>query len=174
MHSKISILATAALTLPLAAFGQSVTYHGYASTVSCSGDNFQCTDGGAVCCSFPTGFRFSAQWDNLPAGSQGQGYTNNGCSSFLFSVFGPGTKCFNGGGESFTNLNWFHSPQKRDAGAESECVGPALFEYTDPSSGEVRGIKVPGAGKNTTEAEIIANLRLKNDFASLEKYERAY
>jgi hypothetical protein len=175
MFSKISILLATAMTMPLAAFGQQiVTYHGYASTVSCSGDNFQCTDGGAVCCSFPTGFTFSAQWDNLPSGTQGQGYTNGVCTAFLFSVFGPGTKCWNGGGSSFQTLDWFHSPQKRDADPKSECVGASLFEYTDPTSGEVRGIKVPGGGKNLTEAEVIADLRLKNDFASLEKYERAY
>jgi hypothetical protein len=173
MFSKLSIFATAALTVPLAA--QIITYQGYASAVSCSGDNFQCRTTGAVCCSFPTGFRFSAQWDNLPAATQGQGYTDGACTDVLFTVFGPGTKCWNGGGTTFTTLNFFHSPQKRDSAAadSSECVGPAIFEYTDTSSGQVRGIKVPGAGKNVTEAEVIANLRLNNDFAALEKYERA-
>ena len=174
MFPKLSFLATTALTMPLAAFGFGIAFRGYASAVSCSGDNFQCDIPGAVCCSVPTGFGFSAQFDNLPNGIQGQGYADEGCTSFLFSVFGLGTQCWNGEGVSFASLDWFHSPVKRDAGAESECVGPALFEYTDPSSGQVRAIKVPGAGKNTTEAEIIANLRLKSQFASLEKYERAY
>jgi hypothetical protein len=174
MFSKLSIFATAALTVPLAA--QVITYHGYASAVSCSGDNFQCTTGEDVCCSFPAGFGFSAQWDNLLVDTQGQGYTGGVCIDVLFSVLGPGTKCWNGEGTSFTSLNYFHSSQKRDSAAadSSEYVGPAIFEYTDTSSGQVRGIKVPGAGKNTTEAEVIANLRLKNDFAALEKYERAY
>ncbi|KAF9536752.1 hypothetical protein CPC08DRAFT_609046, partial [Agrocybe pediades] len=121
------------------ALTQTVNYRGYASTVSCSGSAFGCTDGGWVCCSLPTGFGLSVQFDNLPAGTQGQGYTNGGCSAFLFDLFGPGTKCWNGGGNHrATNINWFHSPQghKRDLAAQREneedstaCVEPAFFEY---------------------------------------------
>ncbi|KAF4609914.1 hypothetical protein D9613_010241 [Agrocybe pediades] len=152
-----------------------VNYRGYANTVSCSGDAFGCSDGGAVCCSLPTGFGFSAQFDNLPAGTQGQGYTGGGCTDFLFSVFGSGTKCWNGGGARATHLNWFHSPQRRsiaiaeraneDAGAE--CAEPTFFEYQN-TDGTVRTIKVP-ADKGA--AQKIADLHLAKNYTALAAYE---
>ena len=168
--TKLSVAAGLLAIAPSAVSG--LQYQGYANTVSCSGDFFFCNDGGAVCCSLPTGFGFSAQFNDLPAGTQGQGYTNNGCSSFVFSVFGPGTKCWNGGGTRVSNLNWFHSPQRRgiDASASTECVSASGFTYTD-DSGVERTIKIPGGGKNATEAEIVAGLRKSQDYAGLAKYE---
>ncbi|KAF8962496.1 hypothetical protein BDZ97DRAFT_1662913 [Flammula alnicola] len=172
-------LATIFTALTAALFGapavaQSVSYEGFASTVSCSGSAFGCTDGGNVCCSLPTGFGFSVQFNNLPSGTQGQGYTNNGCSSFLFALFGPGTKCFNGGGTRATNMNWFHSPQGRRgiearaaAEAATNCSSPAYFKYED-ASGAAKQIKVPAA---SGAAQTIADLFTAKNFGALAKYE---
>ncbi|KAF9552786.1 hypothetical protein CPC08DRAFT_754565 [Agrocybe pediades] len=122
----------------------------------------------AVCCSLPTGFGFSAQFDNLPAGTQGQGYTGSGCSSFLFSVFGPETKCWNGGGARATHLNWFHSPQRRDENtSDSNCVEPTFFEYKN-TDGSMRTIKVP-AEKGS--AQKIADLHIAKNYSALAVYE---
>ncbi|KAI4208189.1 MAG: hypothetical protein LQ349_009761 [Xanthoria aureola] len=124
-----------------------LNYRGYSSTNSCSGS-----------------YGYSAQFENLPSGSQGQGYTNNGCSSFLFDLFGPGTKCWNGGGRRATNLNWFRSPSRimaRDANAipnnnaaaaekEKKC-SPDGFSYPD-EDGTMRDIKVEDA----EHAELLA------------------
>ena len=167
MFTKLAFLAGLVATIPAVS---AVQYQGYANTVSCSGDAFGCNDGGAVCCSLPTAFGFSAQFNDLPSGTQGQGY-KDACKAFMFSVFGPGTKCWNGGGARATHLNWFHSPQgrrsipTRDDGAE--CATPDSFTYTD-DAGVTRTIRVPG---NMTEAEKISTLRQKGDFATLAKYE---
>ncbi|KAJ3510048.1 hypothetical protein NMY22_g16095 [Coprinellus aureogranulatus] len=149
-----------------------VTYRGYSNTVSCSGDNFFCRDGGAVCCSLPTGFGFSAQFENLPGGSQGQGYTGGGCSDFLFQVFGPGTKCWNGGGARATHLNWFHSPQRRAAadGKAENCATPDGFEYRD-AAGVQHTINIPAG--NATAAEEIAKHYTNKDWKALSKLESA-
>ncbi len=45
-----------------------LNYRGYSSTNSCSGSNFGFSDNGAVCRSLPTGYGYSAQFDNLPNG----------------------------------------------------------------------------------------------------------
>ena len=169
--TKISAVVGLLAVAPAAVSG--LQYQGYANTVSCSGDFFFCNDGGAVCCSLPTGFGFSAQFNGLPAGTQGQGYKNGGCSSFVFSVFGPGTKCWNGGGSRVSNLNWFHSPQGRrsiDASQPVECASANGFSYTDHTGAE-RVIKIPGGGKNATAAEVVASLRKNQDFEALAKYE---
>ncbi|KAF8196595.1 hypothetical protein BJ912DRAFT_114530 [Pholiota molesta] len=173
MQFKLATLVSVALFVG-PALAQTISYEGFSNTVSCSGSAFGCTDGGGVCCSLPTGFGFSAQFTNLPSGSQGQGYTNNGCSSFLFSLFGPGTKCFNGGGTRATNLNWFHSPQGRRAvqareaeATAANCSAPAYFKYED-ASGIHKTIKVP-AGEGA--AQTIADLYLAGDLTSLAAYE---
>ncbi|KAJ3515196.1 hypothetical protein NMY22_g14510 [Coprinellus aureogranulatus] len=165
-HLLSAITIAVAATQGLAA--DIVTYRGYASTVQCSGDNFFCRDGGAVCCSFPTGFGFSAQFENLPSGSQGQGYTGNACTSFLFSVFGPGTKCWNGGGRRATHLNWFHSPQKREV--DEDCAIPNGFEYRD-AAGTQRVITIPAG--NATAAEEIAKQYINKDWKALASYHGA-
>ena len=121
MQFKIitALAALGAALLAVPAMAQTVAYEGFASTVSCSGSAFGCSDGGAVCCTLPTGFGFSAQFNNLPSGSQGQGYTNNACTDFLFSVFGPGTKCWNGGGARAARANaGGHIGRAGGAGAE--------------------------------------------------------
>ena len=171
--TKITAVAGILAIAPAAV--SALQYQGYSNTVSCSGDFFFCNDGGAVCCSLPTGFGFSAQFNSLPSGSQGQGYTGSGCSSFLFSVFGSGTKCWNGGGARATHLNWFHSPQRRSVEAraavpDAPCAVPDSFSYTD-DAGVSRVIRVPGNGKNMTEAENIVTLRRNDDFEALAKYE---
>lgn len=157
---------------------QPVTYQGFASTVSCTGSHFQCTDGGAVCCSFPTGFGYSVQFNNLPPGSQGQGYTGGECYSFLFAVFGPGTKCWNGGGLGATNMNWFHSPARSrrnrfDINFKNErsrlsgnCSSPTAFTYED-NNGVQRSIRFPLDGQ---AAGKIAKLYLARDFNGLLEY----
>jgi len=152
-----------------------ITYRGYASSVSCSGSSFYCSDGGAVCCSLPTGYGLSVAFENLPAGTQGQGYTGGSCSNFLFDLYGPGTKCWNGGGSKrATNINWFHSPYGRSIAISdradedgSNCTEPVAFEYETPE-GTSRIIKVPtekGSG------EKVAALYLEKNFAGLAAYE---
>ncbi|KAF8194561.1 hypothetical protein BJ912DRAFT_847695 [Pholiota molesta] len=171
MQLKLAtLISLAALAAP--ALAQSISYEGFASTVSCSGSAFGCTDGGNVCCSLPTGFGFSAQFTALPSGAQGQGYTGNGCSDFLFSLFGSGANaCWNGGGARATNLNWFHSPQGRRAAVQAraaaaaavDCSAPVYFKY-DVASGAERTIKVP-AGEGAAQA--IADLYLAGNFTAL-------
>jgi len=165
----------ALVTVATGAIAQNVNYRGYASTVSCSGSAFGCSDGGAVCCSLPTGFGFSAQFDNLPAGTQGQGYTGGGCTDFAFSLFGPGTKCFNGGGSRVTHLNWFHSPQRRsiaiaeraNENARAACAEPTFFEY-HAEDGSLKTIKVP---TTTGSAQKIADLHAAQNYTALASYE---
>ena len=176
MQFKIvtALAALGAALLAVPAIAQTVAYEGFASTVSCSGSAFGCSDGGAVCCTLPTGFGFSAQFNNLPSGSQGQGYTNNACTDFLFSVFGPGTKCWNGGGARAASLNWFHSPSGRrginqvravDTSGKN-CSEPISFSY-EATSGK-RTIKVPAT---TGAAQTIADLYLAKDLDALGAYE---
>ncbi|KAF9501136.1 hypothetical protein BDN71DRAFT_838035 [Pleurotus eryngii] len=82
MYFNIKPFALHAITVALAPVASAVLYAGFASTTSCSGDNF-CEDNGSVCCSLPTGFGFSAEFGNLPAGTQGQGYIGSTCGNFL-------------------------------------------------------------------------------------------
>ncbi|KAF4573617.1 hypothetical protein EYR36_008135 [Pleurotus pulmonarius] len=167
MHTNARTLAFLALTT-LTQLASAVRYAGFSSTVSCTGANFFCDDGGAVCCALPTGFGFSVEFDNLPAGTQGQGYTGDTCGSFLFSVFGPGTKCWSGGGVRATHMNWFHSPQGRrsvlPARAENLTCAPSGFTYHD-ESGTERTIQVP-----LGEADTMAESYHKKDFAKLASY----
>ncbi|KAF9471622.1 hypothetical protein BDN70DRAFT_975642 [Pholiota conissans] len=172
MQFKLTALVSAAV-LAAPVLAQNVNYEGFASTVSCSGSAFGCTDGGAICCSLPTGFGFSAQFNNLPSGSQGQGYTGGGCGNFVFSVFGPGTKCQNLGGGRVSNLNWFHSPQggrravqARAAEEATACSEPSYFRYT--VNGAERTIKVPAT---TGSAQTIADLYLARNMTALSAYE---
>lgn len=171
--------AAALFSVPFAV-SQIITYQGFANTVSCQGSHFQCVDGGAVCCSLPTGFGYSIQFNNLPAGSQGQGYINGGCSNFVFAVFGPGTKCWNGGGSSATNMNWFHSPQRSRRHTTNSflpqnpmndlpmnCSTPTTFTY-EGRDGVDKMIRVPPA---VGAAQIIAELFLADDFESLSAYD---
>jgi hypothetical protein len=149
-----------------------VQYNGYASSVECSGASFGCNDNGGLCCGpFPTGFGESAQFINLPAGTQGQGYTGSTCAAFLFSVFGPGTKCFNsGGGTPFTHLNWFHSAGRAATGSDAvstQCAQPNAFTYAD-GTGIERTIKVP---TSINASEAIAALYLVKNFDALAAYE---
>ncbi|KAF7436084.1 hypothetical protein PC9H_002910 [Pleurotus ostreatus] len=168
MHMSVSPLVLLPLTI-LAPLVSAVRYAGFASTVSCSGANFFCDDGGAVCCSLPTGFGFSVEFDNLPAGTQGQGYTGDTCGDFLFSVFGPDTKCWNGGGVRATHMNWFHSPQNTrrnflPARADNSTCAPSGFTYHDESSTQ-KTIQVP-----LGEANMVAESYHKRDFAKLASY----
>ncbi|TEB21238.1 hypothetical protein FA13DRAFT_1671843 [Coprinellus micaceus] len=166
-----------ALTLTLAAVtsesvAQTVTYRGYSSTVQCSGANFFCSDGGAVCCGpMPAGFGFSAQFENLPLGSQGQGYTD-ACRNFLFAVFGSGTKCWNGGGARANFLNWFHSASRRAVsdGTGADCATPTGFNYKD-GAGVEHTIKVPSGEANATE--VIAEHFKNQNWKALAAYESA-
>lgn len=172
MHftSLISALFLTLVALTSGSVAQTVTYRGYSSTVQCSGSNFFCSDGGGVCCGpMPAGFGFSAGFENLPNGSQGQGYTDN-CRSFLFAVFGSGTRCWNGGGARANFLNWFHSAgriQARDATEAKECTAPNGFSYKD-GAGAARVIKV-AAG----EGEVIAEHFKSQNWTALAAYESA-
>lgn len=167
------LLSAVTLTV-LAVTGESmaITYRGYSNTVQCSGANFFCNDGGAVCCGpFPAGFGYSAQFENLPNGSQGQGYTN-ACSNFLFALFGSGTKCWNGGGARANYLNWFHSAGRVPAadGSGENCAAPVGFSYHD-DKGVERTIVVPAGRANATEA--IAQQYVNKDWKALETYQSA-
>ncbi|KAJ3549860.1 hypothetical protein NMY22_g718 [Coprinellus aureogranulatus] len=147
-----------------------VTYRGYSSTVECSGSNFWCRDGGAVCCGpFPAGFGYSAQFESLPLGTQGQGYTD-ACSAFRFAVFGPGTKCWNGGGARSNYLNWFHSAGRQPSGDGSGagCVAPSGFTYHD-DKGVERHIRIPTGQANATE--VIAQKYVNKDWQGLSAYQ---
>ncbi|KAI4117173.1 MAG: hypothetical protein LQ338_007601 [Usnochroma carphineum] len=140
-----------------------LNYRAYSSSNSCSGSNFGCSDNGGVCCgSWPAAYGYSAQFDNLASGTQGQGYTNGGCSSYLFTVYGSGTQCWkSGGGQRATSINWFHSQSRRvkaraeeapaSASAEGKECSPQFFSY-QTLDGQDRTIKVSSA----QEAEIIA------------------
>ncbi|KAF9483082.1 hypothetical protein BDN70DRAFT_963831 [Pholiota conissans] len=167
MQFKLTALVSAAV-LAVPALAQNVNYEGFASTVSCSGSAFGCTDGGAICCSLPTGFGFSAQFNNLLSGSQGQGYTGGGCSNFAFSVFGPGTKCQNLGGGRVSNSpqGGRRAVQARAAEEATVCSEPSYFRYT--INGAERTIKVPAA---TGAAQAIADLYLANKVTALATYE---
>lgn len=169
----LAALGTALLAVP--AMAQTVTYQGFASTVSCSGSAFGCSDNGALCCVLPTGFGFSAQFNDLPSGSQGQGYTNDGCTSFIFSLFGPGTQCWNGDGVvRAASLNWFHSPSRRRGvnqaraaqSSSANCSQPISFTY-EVDSGE-RTIKVPAT---PGAAQTMADLYLAKNLDALAAYE---
>ncbi|KAF9470955.1 hypothetical protein BDN70DRAFT_939300 [Pholiota conissans] len=160
----IALIFAAVAAAP--AVTQAISYQGFANTV----------DDGGVCCSLPTGFGFSAQFNNLPAGAQGQGYTGNSCSNFAFTLFGPGTKCQNLGGTRATNLNWFHSPQagRRAIQASATETGNAAANCTSPDSfnykvnGVQRTIKVPA---DVGAAQVIADHYLANDMTALASYE---
>ncbi|KAI4087636.1 MAG: hypothetical protein LQ344_006634 [Seirophora lacunosa] len=140
-----------------------LNYRVYSSTNSCSGSSFGCSDNGAVCCgSWPAAYGYSAQFDNLPIGTQGQGYTGGSCRSFLFAVYGSGTQCWkSGGGSRATNANWFHSASRRvkaraeeapaSASGEGKECSPHFFSYA-AENGEARTIKVNSA----EEAGVIA------------------
>ncbi|KAJ3549867.1 hypothetical protein NMY22_g723 [Coprinellus aureogranulatus] len=168
------LFSTTSLTiLAIASEGmaqQQVTYRGYSSTVQCSGTNFNCRDAGLVCCGpFPVGFGFSAQFENLPAGTVGEGFTD-ACRSNLFTVFGPGTKCWNGGGRRANFLEWFHATAKlpeRDGSGEG-CVAPDGFTYQD-GQGVEHTIRVPAGQANATE--IIAQHFVNKNWDVLATYE---
>ncbi len=168
MYFNIKPFALLAITTALAPVASAVHYAGFSSTTSCSGANFFCDDNGGICCSLPTAFGFSVQFDNLPAGTQGQGYTGSTCGDFLFSVFGPGTKCWNGGGARASHMNFFHSPQGRRSvlpvRADNSTCAPSGFTYYDESGAE-KTIKVP-----VGEAEAVAALHANKDFAGLASY----
>ncbi|KAL8727673.1 MAG: hypothetical protein Q9166_005909 [cf. Caloplaca sp. 2 TL-2023] len=165
----ISTLAT--FMLAASPMINALNYRAYSSTNSCSGSSFSCSDGGAVCCgSMPAGYGFSAQFDNLPAGTQGQGYTNNGCSSYLFTVYGPGTACWKSGGNSrATNLNWFYSAGSRvkpRAAVEGRKCSPHFFSYPD-KEGKMREVKVEDA----EHAEVLASQFQEGNLTALSKVE---
>ncbi|KAJ8481559.1 hypothetical protein ONZ45_g15272 [Pleurotus djamor] len=162
---------TALLALALSPMASAIRYAGFASTISCTGPNFFCEDGGAVCCALPTGFGVSVQFLGLPLGTQGQGYTGNTCRNFLFAVFGPGDRCWNGGGARASHMNWFLSPvgggdqgiAVRDAADNTTC-GPSGFTYQD-AAGVEKSIQVP-----LGEADNIVALYTKKNFAALANY----
>ncbi|RDB22094.1 hypothetical protein Hypma_011103 [Hypsizygus marmoreus] len=163
-----------AVALAAPALAQGLPYEGYANTVSCSGAAFGCRDGGAVCCALPTGYGYSAQFNGLPVATQGQGYTGNTCGTLLFAVFGPGTKCWSGGGSRATHINWFHSPQARRViqareaeATAANCTAPAYFKYENASGIEKR-IKVPA---DEGAAQTIADLYIAGDLTALAAYE---
>ncbi|KAF4604235.1 hypothetical protein EYR40_001416 [Pleurotus pulmonarius] len=121
---SIALLALTALT-PMAS---ALRYAGFSSTVGCSGSNFFCDDGGSVCCSLPTGFGFSVEFDNLPAGTQGQG------------------------------LSSAPAPSRRSvlpARADNSTCAPSGFTYHDESGAE-KTIKVP-VGEAEAIAALHAN-----------------
>ena len=53
----------------------------------------------------------------------GQGYSSGApCSDVIFNVFGPGTKCWNGGrGSRAAYMNWFYSPGGRRGARSVSC-----------------------------------------------------
>ncbi|KAJ3536256.1 hypothetical protein NMY22_g6107 [Coprinellus aureogranulatus] len=168
----LSAITLTVLAVAGEGMAQQVTYRGYTSTVQCSGTNFWCRDEGLVCCGpFPVGFAFSAQFENLPAGTRGEGFTD-ACRSVIFSVFGPGTKCWNGGGRRANWLEWFHSagrlPEQIRDGSGEGCVPPSGFTYQD-GQGVEHSIQVPAGQANATE--VIAQQFLNKDWKALAAYQ---
>ncbi|KAL8811981.1 MAG: hypothetical protein Q9200_001379 [Gallowayella weberi] len=180
----ISTLAT--IILAASPMISAVNYRGYTSTTSCSGSSFGCSDGGAVCCgSLPAGYGYSAQFDNLPAGSQGQGYTG-GCGNFVFAVYGSGTH-LPSHSPFMSHASWtplFSSshvlphpfkhphltpnfPRHRPRTPESnENCSPHFFSYPD-AEGKMRDVKVDDA----EHAAVLADLYKNRNFSALEKVE---
>lgn len=172
MH-LIRVLPIAALTLLASTTGSlaQVRLRGFSNPVECSGPNFLCPAAGTgICCSLPAGFGLSAQFESLPAGAQGSGYVDGTCQNLLFSVFGPGTRCWNGGGRSVSSLNFSHSAAGRDISARQNCVLPTGFTYHN-GEGVERTIKVPSGDPNA--AEVIVQLYLNRDWEALAVYEDA-
>ncbi|KAF8955411.1 hypothetical protein BDZ97DRAFT_1631870, partial [Flammula alnicola] len=108
----------------------------FANSIACVGPFLACIDSSFVCCDLPTGFGFSVQFNDLPVATQGQGYTDVACSSFLFVEFGPGTGCWNGAGQSISSINHFPAGQGRSgidtraaAEASTNCSSPSYFKY---------------------------------------------
>ena len=168
----LSALSLALVAMSNESVAQTVTYRGYSNTVQCTGANFFCRDNGGVCCGpMPAGFGFSAGFENLPNGSQGQGYTD-ACRSFLFAVFGSGTRCWNGGGARANYLNWFHSAGRREVGEGSreECTIPSGFTYVD-GEGVARVIEVPVGNANATQ--VIAEQYTNKNWKALAAYKSA-
>jgi hypothetical protein len=140
----------------------SLRYNAYSSTNTCSGPSFGCTDNGGVCCGgMPTGYGYSGLFNNLPIGSQGQGYSSGPpCTNFTFNVFGPRAKCRNsGGGSRAAYLNWFHSP----GGRRDEVRGTGSSIGGTTAQDRLRGEDV---------AQKIADLFEKQDFSALALYEK--
>ncbi|KAF4573645.1 hypothetical protein EYR36_008163 [Pleurotus pulmonarius] len=164
---SLILLAITALTTITSA--ENIQYDAFASTVECSGAKFSCFDGGALCCALPPAFGFSVQFNNFAVAEQGQGYTGSTCGNFLFALFGPGTKCWNGGGVRATHANWFHTSGRRTIdphAVNQNCTTPSSFTYHDELSGTERTIKVPPNG-----ADEVAEFYVKKDFAKLASYD---
>ncbi len=170
--SSLAALSIALLAVP--AIAQTVSYQGYASTVSCSGSSFGCSDNGALCCVLTRRLRFLCAVQRPSKRLPGQGYSNDGCTDFIFSVFGPGTQCVTGSGTRSASLNWFHSPSGRRGinqaraaqSSGANCSQPISFTY-EVDSGE-RTIRVPAT---TGAAQNIADLYLAKDLDALAAYE---
>ncbi|KAF9463681.1 hypothetical protein BDZ94DRAFT_1297703 [Collybia nuda] len=169
MHFSLIVTVAAAIAF---ANIQALEYRGYSSSTSCDGDSFSFNDDGALCSSLPTGFGLSVQFFGLPSGTQGQGYVEGGCTEFLFSVFGPGNKCWNGGGTPATHANWFHSPngfgaRGVDANVKNgteKCNHPISFSYTDLNE-QTKEVLIDATIED--HAEKIAALYAKKDYAGL-------
>ncbi|KAJ3522630.1 hypothetical protein NMY22_g11806 [Coprinellus aureogranulatus] len=147
-----------------------IVIRAYSSPIQCSGPSFSCSVGNNVCCTIPDGFGFSAGFENLPAGFTGEGFTDAGCTSFLFSIFGPGNRCWNGGGSRAGSLKFLPSVEAREAGdvEKRSCVLPTGFDYHD-GDGVHRSIRVPG--DDPSAAEVIVQLYLNRDWDALAEYE---
>jgi len=164
---SFKLLSATALFISTA-FG--VDVRGYSNAVGCSGSYFHNDNGGGVCITFPTGFRGSAQWVGLPAGAQGQGYSDT-CSTFLFAEFGPGSPCHTTGGQGFKTLNWFHSPHKAIPGVSKpeskgvECEGPTGFTY-ETEDGTTKTVDVT----DMQHAEELAGLYFAENYTALAMY----
>ncbi|KAL8851498.1 MAG: hypothetical protein Q9221_003598 [Calogaya cf. arnoldii] len=170
MH--ISPLAAAILAaIPMIS---ALDYCAFSSTTGCNGPAFCCSDGGAVCCGgMPAGFGYSAQFDRLPQGTQGQGYFDSGCSKFAFRALGPGTECWKGGGKRVRSINWFHSAGSRvkarqvaDAAANATECSPYFFSYLD-KHGSMREVKVD----NAEHAEVLAKQYEEGNLEALQTVE---
>ena len=131
------------------------------------GANFMFSNGGAVCSTYPTSYGFSALFYGLTVGTQAQGYSDGNCVDYEWTLFGPGTECWNGGGSTRAgSVNWFHSGNGRKRSVNgTECVAPDAFNYVDPS-GKAQSIAVGSADV----AEVIADAYLKKDFDTLSTY----
>ncbi|KAJ8474363.1 hypothetical protein ONZ45_g15976 [Pleurotus djamor] len=164
-----AVLSISLLHLPTPA--TAVNMIGYPDTISCTDVSFEC-DGfsaGGCCGPFPPAFGFSVKFTGLPNAGQGNVFRDDGnfCTSLIASVFGPGDRCWNGGGFDRMNSVFWSTPGVFDKREDMECTPPNRFSFVDEKGVKAR-IMVPNG-----HADGVAEMFKKKDFAGLKRFQRA-
>ncbi|KAJ8516324.1 hypothetical protein ONZ45_g6356 [Pleurotus djamor] len=181
MFSKL--LNTFAITLTLALFvarTDGVDVNGFTDTVSCDSSFIGCADlpAGNCCAFFRPPFGFSMSWVGLPVGSQGEAFRNDTQSDVcipsesIIKVFGPGDRCFNGGGlDRASTGNWLTTVQAKRSNADENktaavCTEPNVLGFTN-EKGERTRIAIPKG-----QVQAVVDLFNKKDFKSLAAFKK--